>query len=192
MSLSCLLFSNMLPLAKTERFLVKTQNGTMHAVAPKTKPNETDQKSVGSSKEVGHLKRRLEVGQDYSLGNRHDACWKCRWKLSSYCKWVVMLPKLQLSRVWSWVILYQIWRWCFILVLMLILTYCDAGNCRKCRQCAKKEGWCIYGERGEAALNINSKICRCHCKRCKPCKEKLTQGGPIKAKSLRKIPDFRG
>ena len=176
MGLSCLFFSHILPLATTEMLLVETYNDTMHAMAPKTKPNETDQKSVGSNKEVGHLKRRLEVGQDYSWGKRHHGCWKCRWKLSSYCKWVVMLPKLQLSWVWSWVILYQIWRWCFILVLMLILTYCDAGNCRKCRQCAKKEGRC--------------KTCMRSCKRCRPiwpCKEKPTQEGPNITESLNRL-----
>ena len=85
MSLSCLLFSHVLPLAKTEMFLVETHNDTMHAAAPETTPNETDQKSVGSNKEVGHLKRRLEVGQDYSHG-----CWKCGWRVSSYCKWVAI------------------------------------------------------------------------------------------------------
>ena len=85
----------MLPLAKTERFLVKTQNGTMHAVAPKTTLNETNQKSVGSNEEVGLLKRRLEVGQDYSHG-----CWKCGWRRSPYCKWVAIVaivPSLNLS-----------------------------------------------------------------------------------------------
>ena len=58
MRLSCLLFLHVLPLATTEMLLVELHNDTMlHAVAPKTKPNETDQRSVGSSK---------EVGQDYS------------------------------------------------------------------------------------------------------------------------------
>ena len=92
MSLSCLLFSNMLPLAKTERFLVKTQNGTMHAVAPKTTLNETNKKSVGSNEEVGLLERRLEVGQDYSHG-----CWKCGWRVSSYCKWVAIFLYIYIS-----------------------------------------------------------------------------------------------
>ena len=55
---------------------------------------------------------------------------------------------------------------------MLILTYCDAGNCRKCRQCAKKEGKCI----------TVLKSCKRSCKRCRPCEEKLTQEGPIIAK----------
>ena len=165
MGLSCLFFSHILPLATTEMLLVETYNDTMHDVAPKTNPNEPDQKSVGSNKEVGHLKGRLEVGQDY----RGNYCVKCEWqRRSPYCRWVVMLPKLQLSRVGSWVILYQFWRWCFILVLMLILTYCDAGNCRKCRQCAKKEGWC--------------KICRSRCKRCRPCFH--TQGGPTIAEAV--------
>ena len=77
MGLSCLFFSHILSLATTEMLLVETYNDTMHAVAPKTKPNETDQKSVGSNKEVGHLKRRLEVGQDYSWGKGHHGCWKC-------------------------------------------------------------------------------------------------------------------
>ena len=63
MRLSCLLFLHVLPLATTEMLLVETHNDKMlHAVAPKTKPKETDQRSVGSSKELGHLK----VGQDYS------------------------------------------------------------------------------------------------------------------------------
>ena len=85
MGLSCLIFSHILPLATTEMLLVETYNEIMHAVAPKTKPkNETDQKSVGSNKENGHLKTRLEVGQDY-----HHGCWKCGWRLSFYCKWVV-------------------------------------------------------------------------------------------------------
>ena len=92
MSLSCLLFSHVLPLAKTEMFLVETHNDTMHAVAPETTTNETDQKSVGSNKEVG---QRLAVGQDYSHG-----CWKCGWRVSSYCKWVAIVaivPSLKLS-----------------------------------------------------------------------------------------------
>ena len=63
MRLSCLLFLHVLPLATTEMLLVELHNDTMlHAVAPKTKPKETDQRSVDSSKELGHLK----VGQDYS------------------------------------------------------------------------------------------------------------------------------
>ena len=63
MRLSCLLFLHVLPLATTEMLLVETHNDKMlHAVAPKTNPKETDQRSVGSSKELGHLK----VGQDYS------------------------------------------------------------------------------------------------------------------------------
>ena len=49
---------------------------------------------------------------------------------------------------------------------------CDAGNCRKCRQCAKKEGKCI----------TVLKSCKRSCKRCRPCEEKLTQEGPIIAK----------
>ena len=58
MSLPFLLFLHVLPLASKEMLFVETHNDTMlHAVAPKTKPNETDQRSVGSSK---------EVGQDYS------------------------------------------------------------------------------------------------------------------------------
>ena len=117
MGLSCLFFSHILPLATTEMLLVETYNDTMHAMAPKTKPNETDQKSVGSNEEVGHLKRRLEVGQDYSSRGggewlnwdpalmeaselRHHGCWKCRWKRSPYCKWVAIVaivPSLKLS-----------------------------------------------------------------------------------------------
>merc|ERR1719500_1822173 len=63
MSLPFLLFLHVLPLASKEMLFVETHNDTMlHAVAPKTKPNETDQRSVGSSKEVGHLK----VGQPSS------------------------------------------------------------------------------------------------------------------------------
>ena len=63
MRLPFLLFLHILPLATTEMLLVETHNDKMlHAVAPKTKPKETDQRSVGSSKEVGHLK----VGQDDS------------------------------------------------------------------------------------------------------------------------------
>ena len=82
----------MLPLAKTEMFLVETHNDTMHAVAPETTLNETDQKSVGSNKEVV---RRLAVGEDYSHG-----CWKCGWRRSPYCKWVAIVaivPSLKLS-----------------------------------------------------------------------------------------------
>ena len=114
MSLSCLLFSLLLPLAVTEMLLVETHNDTKHALAPKTKPDETDQKG---SRE----KRPLQVGQDYSSrfpteissgggGSewlawdpalmtidpdsrfaRHHGCWLCRWRNSSYCKWVLML-----------------------------------------------------------------------------------------------------
>ena len=103
MSFSCLLFLQVLQIAVTEMFLVETHNDPKHNV----KPNETDQKGVGSIEEVG----ALEVGQDYSNGGgtawlpwdpalmevtrgKWDtgSCWKCKWKVSSsYCKWVLML-----------------------------------------------------------------------------------------------------
>ena len=61
MRLSCLLFLHVLPLATTEMLFVETHNDTMlQAVPPKTNPKETDQRSVGSSKEVG------QDGQDDS------------------------------------------------------------------------------------------------------------------------------
>ena len=59
MSVSCFLFFQVLPLTITEMLLVEIHNDTKHTVAPK-------------SKEVGHLKRTLQVSQDYSLGEKKE------------------------------------------------------------------------------------------------------------------------
>ena len=71
--------------------------------------------------------------------------------------------------------LYSCWYW----------HICDAGFCRKCRQCAKKKGRC------KTCILILIHLMR-RCKKCRPiwpCKEKLTHGGPIIAESLNR---FRG
>ena len=71
MSVYCLIFSHVLPLAVTETFLVETHHDdTKQSAAPKTevdrkRPNEADQKSVGSNKEEEKI-GVSQVGQDYS------------------------------------------------------------------------------------------------------------------------------
>ena len=71
MSVYCLIFSHVLPLAMTETFLVETHHDeTKQSVAPKTEadrkgPNEADQKSVSSNKEEEQT-GLSKVGQDYS------------------------------------------------------------------------------------------------------------------------------
>ena len=71
MSVYCLIFSHVLPLAVTETFLVETHHDdTKQSAAPKTevdrkRPNEADHKSVGSKKEEEQT-GLSQVGQDYS------------------------------------------------------------------------------------------------------------------------------